>query len=61
MTENRSEHLIRREHYVTGREDERERIIEMLQVQHELFLADGGGDLFTAGFSQAIDMIRGEE
>jgi hypothetical protein len=32
MTEPKSEHIIRQEHYVAGREDERERIIQLLQV-----------------------------
>ena len=33
MTESRSEHIIRREHYLTGREDERERIIALLETE----------------------------
>jgi hypothetical protein len=31
MTEPKSEHLVRREHYVTGRQDERERIVALLE------------------------------
>jgi len=34
MTE-KSEHIIRREHYVAGREDERECIIELLESECE--------------------------
>ena len=29
----KSEHLVRREHYVTGRQDERERIIALLEAR----------------------------
>jgi hypothetical protein len=32
MTE-KSEHIIRREHYVAGREDERERVIALLEAR----------------------------
>jgi hypothetical protein len=35
MTEEKSEHIIRREHYVAGREDERERIIKLLDTECE--------------------------
>jgi len=31
----KSEHEVRREHYVTGRQDERERIVELLHTQHK--------------------------
>jgi hypothetical protein len=33
MIEPKSEHIIRREHYVTGREDERERVIALLEAR----------------------------
>jgi hypothetical protein len=33
MSEPKSEHIIRREHYVTGREDERERVIALLEAR----------------------------
>lgn len=31
----KSEHVVRREHYVAGREDERERIVALLHTQHK--------------------------
>ena len=31
----KSEHIVRREHYVAGREDERERIVKLLHTQHK--------------------------
>jgi hypothetical protein len=36
MTE-KSEHLIRREHYVSGRQDEREQIIAMLADRRDFY------------------------
>jgi hypothetical protein len=33
MIEPKSEHIICREHYVTGREDERERVIALLEAR----------------------------
>jgi hypothetical protein len=60
MTEPKSEHLIRREHYVTGREDEREHVIALLTERYESFLADGGGDLFTAGIADCIEFLTEE-
>ena len=32
----KSEHVVRREHYVAGRQDERERIVELLHTQHKV-------------------------
>lgn len=61
MTE-KSEHIIRREHYVAGREDERERILAILETVHH-----NNGDETVhneRGFCpacRAIALIEGED
>jgi hypothetical protein len=67
MTAERSEHLIRRDHYVAGRQDERARIIELMKkrlIDCEpdrglCFELDGGGhDGVTV--ASLIELIDGE-
>ena len=45
----KSEHIVRREHYVAGREDERERIYELLRNATFYFRYEGEkiGDLIS--------------
>lgn len=57
MTE-KSEHIIRREHYVAGREDERERIIALLESIS--FLEDYPPFNYTIVMEEAIALIKGE-
>ena len=44
-----------------AREAERRYVIALLTERHESFLADGGGDLFTAGIADCIEFLTGED
>lgn len=44
-----------------AREAERRYVIGLLTERHESFLADGGGDLFTAGIADCIEFLTGED
>lgn len=57
MTE-KSEHIIRREHYVAGREDERERIIALLESLK--CACDGECGMVEAPFTVLRKLIKGE-
>ena len=65
MTE-KSEHLVRREHYVTGRQDERERIVALLSDYLLDKLPNDDGDVEPSqphewdGLEKAIALIKGE-
>ena len=59
----KSEHEVRREHYVAGREDERERIIALLE--HERYYTNGDDQFETAHSvpcvtCKNIALIKGE-
>jgi len=59
----KSEHVVRREHYVAGREDERERIIALLE--HERYYTNGDDQFETAHSvpcvtCKNIALIKGE-
>ena len=58
MTEPKSEHEIRREHYVTGRQDERERIIALLDSLK--CNCDGECGMVEAPFTVLERLIKGE-
>ena len=58
MTE-KSEHIIRREHYVAGREDERERIIAILERDADEWYRLGNKHTGNA-IKLAIWLIKGE-
>jgi hypothetical protein len=66
MIEPKSEHQIRREHYVTGRQDERERIIELLSDYLLDKLPNDDGEVEPSqpnewdGLEKAIALIKGE-
>jgi len=56
----KSEHEVRREHYVAGREDERERIVEILKTIGYVVLLeeDENGDIKTMEQEELIAMIE---
>ncbi|NBW18413.1 MAG: hypothetical protein EBR82_61605 [Caulobacteraceae bacterium] len=56
----KSEHIVRREHYVAGREDERERIVEILKTIGYVVLLeeDENGDIKTMEQEELIAMIE---
>jgi hypothetical protein len=59
----KSEHLVRREHYVTGRTDERERIIALLEARrYELAscLKDDDCAVRADAIDVCISDIKGE-
>lgn len=58
MTEPKSEHEIRREHYVTGRQDERERIIALLDSLK--CNCDGECGMVEAPFTVLEGLIKGD-
>jgi hypothetical protein len=64
--EEKSEHIIRREHYVSGRQDERERIIELLSDYLLDRLPNDDGEVEPSqqnewdGLEKAIALIKGE-
>jgi hypothetical protein len=64
MTE-KSEHIIRREHYLAGREDERERIIGLLTDYLLDKLPNDDGEVVPSeqfewdGLEKAIALIKG--
>jgi hypothetical protein len=66
MTEPKSEHLVRREHYVTGRQDERERIVALLSDYLLDRLPNDDGEVEPSqpnewdGLEKAIALIKGE-
>lgn len=64
MSEQKSEHLIRRDHYIAGRQDERERIIALLEAR-QYDLASCLKDDDCAVRADAVDVcisdIRGED
>jgi hypothetical protein len=63
MIEPKSEHIIRREHYVTGREDERERVIALLEARrYELAscLKDDDCAVRADAIGVCISDIKGE-
>jgi len=63
----KSEHLVRREHYVTGRQDERERIIELLSDYLLDKLPNDDGEVEPSqpnewdGLEKAIALIKGDK
>jgi hypothetical protein len=66
MTE-KSEHLVRREHYVTGRQDERERIVALLSDYLLDKLPNDDGEVEPSqpnewdGLEKAIALIKGNK
>lgn len=54
----KSEHVVRREHYVTGRQDERERIIALLEEASEKW-RDTDYDAHY-GAEACLALIKGE-
>ena len=64
MIEPKSEHEIRREHYVTGRQDERERIIALLEgdiaICKEFEDNDADCDAGCDAVRHCIALIKGE-
>jgi hypothetical protein len=62
----KSEHIMRREHYVTGRQDERERIVALLSDYLLDKLPNDDGDVEPSqphewdGLEKAIALIKGE-
>lgn len=50
----KSEHIIRREHYVTGREDERERIIALIENMEHSFWVDVRTDELIARIEEGV-------
>jgi len=62
----KSEHVVRREHYVAGRQDERERIIALLEAKFDVTmkiatLLGHEEPEPTISLETAIALIKGEE
>lgn len=60
MTEPKSEHLVRREHYVTGRQDERERIIALIEEQYPGYENYGWEHITPDDIRIIVALIKGE-
>lgn len=60
MSAQTSEHLIRRAHYVTGREDERERIVKLLEAERDKFadLANFPPDVATMNYQDDAHLVN---